>query len=148
MKSYCVLFICTLCLTETLFAEESKPTPLDVVKKRMSALNDHNLEAFLSTYAEDVAVFVYPDRPLGEGKSHIRKIFSPMIRKREVHVEIGKTMTADSYVVVEMSTSFGDIAEPSVAIYEVRDGLIRSVRFLRDSIRARQVDANRKKTSR
>ncbi|HIE99387.1 MAG: nuclear transport factor 2 family protein [Fuerstiella sp.] len=144
MKSYFVLFICTLCLTDLLSAEESTPTPLDVVKKRTSALNDHNLESFLATYAEDVAVFVYPDRPLGKGKAHVRKIFAPMIKKRNVHVEIDRTMTADSFVVVEMRTSFGDIAEPSVAIYEVRDGLIQSVRFLRDSIRARQIETNKK----
>jgi hypothetical protein len=105
----------------------------------MRALNDHDLGTFLSTYAEDVGIYVYPERSLGKGKTHIKKLFSPMFEKGEVHVEIGETMTADSFVVVETKTSFGNRVEKSVAVYEVRGGLIRSVRFLRDSLRAAQV---------
>lgn len=144
MKACFLALVCTACFHGALAAKEPEPTPLAVVKQRMHALNAHDLETFLSTYAEDVSIFVYPDRQLGKGKSHLRKIFAPMIRNGEVHVKIGTALTTDSYVVVESTTSFGSIAEPSVAIYEVRDGLIQSVRFLRDTIRARQVEAKPK----
>ena len=66
-----------------------------------------------------------------------------MIRRGEMKVEVGQTMVADSFVVVESTSSFGDTKETGTAIYEVRDGLIRSVRFLRDTLRAKRVEANR-----
>ena len=45
-------------------------------------------------------------------------------------------LSADGYVVVESTTTFADAIEKGLALYEVRDGLIRRVSFLRDNRRA------------
>lgn len=104
----------------------------------MHALNAHDFKRFMATYSKDVAVYVYPDRLLGKGKSHIKKIFGPMIAQGKIHVEVGRILSADSYVVVESRTSFGDTFESSVSIYEIREGLIHAVRFLRDDVKAQR----------
>ncbi|MFN3192857.1 MAG: nuclear transport factor 2 family protein [Aureliella sp.] len=123
-------------------AQESTTQPIDVVNARNRALNAHDLDAFLATYAEDVVIYVYPSREIGRGKRHIAKIFSPFIDAKDVRTSVKKTMVADGFVVVDSVTTFGKKSEEGVAIYEVRNGLIKTVRFLRDTLRAKQTDAN------
>lgn len=119
----------------------SSVSPLEIVNERHRALNAHDLDAFLATYAEDVEIFVYPSKKLGDGKKHIRKIFSLYIEKKDIRTKVKRTMESDGYVVVESATTFGKKTESSIAIYEVREDKIQSVRFLRDSLRAKQAAA-------
>ncbi len=113
-------------------------TPLTVVNKRTKALADHDFDIFMSTYAENVEIFVYPDKPLGKGKEHVRTLFAPMFKAGEVEIEVTHQLVSDSFVVCASTISFADKSETTVAVYEVRDGLIQSVRFLRDNLRATQ----------
>ena len=98
----------------------------------MSTYNSHDLDAFLELYAEGVEVFTYPDRSLGGGVDHMRSIFAPMFEEGEVHVTIHHQIAKDSYVVNHETVSAGGSTTEYVSIYEVRDGLIQSVRFVRD----------------
>ncbi len=131
-----VLVILLLGLTDAHASEQA--TPLGVVNKRTKALADHDFGDFMSTYAENVEIFVYPDKPLGKGKEHIRTLFAPMFKAGEVEIEVTHQLVSDSFVVCESTISFADKSETTVAVYEVRDGLIQSVRFLRDNLRATQ----------
>jgi hypothetical protein len=106
--------------------------PLDVVNQRMSAYNRHDLGAFLDVYADGIEIFNYPDRSLGKGKPHLRSIFEPMFEEGVVQVEVHHQIAKDSYVVNHETVTSGDTTTEYVSIYEVRDGLIQSVRFVRD----------------
>jgi hypothetical protein len=119
-------------------AQQNAQTPLSVVNKRTKALSDHNFDDFMSTYAENVEIFVYPDKSLGKGKEHLRALFAPMFKRGDVEIEVTRQLVSDSFVVTESITSFADKSETTLAIYEVRDGLIQSVRFLRDGLKASQ----------
>jgi hypothetical protein len=107
-------------------------TPLDVVNRRMDAYNRHDLGAFLGAYADDVEVYTYPDRSLGGGKDHMGSIFQPLFEQGVVQVEIHHQIAKDGYVVNHETVTDGDETTEYVSIYEVRDGLIQSVRFVRD----------------
>lgn len=107
-------------------------TPLEVVNLRSQALNDHDLEAFLGTYAGDAEIFTYPDESLGKGKAHLEGIFGPMFEKGVVRSETHHQIEKGDYVVVHETVDYGDYVREYVAIYEVRDGLISTIRFLRD----------------
>jgi hypothetical protein len=48
--------------------------------------------------------------------------------RSETHHQIEK----GDYVVVHQTVDYGDYVREYVAIYEVRDGLITTIRFLRD----------------
>lgn len=117
-------------------------SPIDVVNARNNALNSHDLDTFLATYADDVVIYVYPDKKLGEGKEHIKKIFSYFIESKKVSTKVKRTLAAESYVVVESATTFGKKIEQGIAIYEIRENKIQSVRFLRDTLRAKQTDVS------
>jgi hypothetical protein len=107
-------------------------TPLEVVNLRMQALNNHDLETFLGTYAEDAEIFTYPVESLGKGKAHLKGIFGPMFEKGVVRSETHHQIEKGDYVVVHQTVDYGDYVREYVAIYEVRDGLITTIRFLRD----------------
>ncbi len=121
---------------------ERQLSPVDVVNERNRALNAHELEAFMATYADDVSVYVYPAKKLGDGKKHIRKIFALLIETKSVKTVVKKTMANDGFVVVESVNTVGKKTEEGIAIYEVRGDKIKSVRFLRDKIRAKRTDAD------
>ena len=117
--------------------DESSPqsesqSPLDVVNQRMSAYNSHDLTAFMALYSDDIEVFTYPDKSLGKGKKHLRSIFEPMFQDGVVQVEIHHQIAKDKYVVNHETVSNGANATEYVSIYEVSDGLIQSVRFVRN----------------
>ena len=119
-------------------AQQAEQTPLSVVNKRTKALADHDFSEFMSTYAEDVQLFVYPDKLLGKGKEHVRMLFAPMFKDGNIEVQVAHQLVSDGFVVCESTISFSDKSETTIAIYEVRNGLIQSVRFVRDNLRASQ----------
>lgn len=106
--------------------------PLDVVNERMRAYNAHDLQAFLAVYADDVEIFTYPDMSMGSGKAKIRGIFEPMFAEGKVKVVIQHQIAKDGYVINHEAVDYGEGDIEYVSIYEVRDGLITTVRFVRD----------------
>jgi hypothetical protein len=70
-----------------------------------------------------------------------------MFELGDVEVEVSQQLVSDSFVVSASITSFSDKSETTVAIYEVRNGLIQSVKFLRDQLRATQSKRSPKKVS-
>lgn len=113
-------------------SEGEMRSPLEVVNLRMQAYNDHDLDTFLSTYSKDVEIFTYPDKSLGKGKKHIKSLFEEMFQDSTLQVEIHHQISKDGYVINHETVVSGETETEYVSIYEVRKGLIRSVRFVRD----------------
>ena len=107
-------------------------SPLETVNLRMRAYNEHDLDALLSTYSEGVEIFTYPERSLGKGKKRLENLFESLFREGSVHVDIHDQIAKDSYVINHETVVSGNEKTEYVSIYEVRNGLIRSVRFVRD----------------
>lgn len=127
-----LLIISLIMIPNICFGEEVHPE--EVVRNRITYLNDGNLDRFLSTYSSDVEVYVYPDRLLGKGRSRLRKIFAPMIKKGKAKVDLLNLLVSDSYVITETKNIYDKNSEVSITIYQVKNGLIKSVRFVRDDI--------------
>ena len=112
--------------------QNKQASPLEVVKKRMAAYNKHDLETFMSTYSDDIQVYTYPNVRIGrKGKAHIRSIFEPLFKDAAVKVTIHQQIVQGRYVVNEETVEQKGKTTRYVSIYEVKDGLINSVRFLR-----------------
>lgn len=121
-------------------ADTPPRSPQEVVEARMAALNAHDIEALMALYAEDVAVTVFPGRPLTSGRPALRELFASLIDAGDVDVTVSAMLVSGSFVVVERTFSYGDVSEPGVAVYRVEDGRITHVEFLRDSRRAQRLD--------
>lgn len=107
-------------------------SPLEVVNRRMSLYNAHDLEGFLAMYSPDIAIYDYPDTFFGSGIDHMRGIFAPLFVPGGVQTEVLSQLVSGSHVINEEIVTYPDKEVRYVSIYEVREGKIQSVRFLRD----------------
>ena len=108
-------------------------TPMEVVNKRMEFYNLHNFSEFIQFYDDDVKIYTYPDKLLGTGTDNITSIFEPKFASKSIHVEIVSQMNNGNYVINHEIVTENGIDTKYVSIYEVKDGLIKSVKFVRDN---------------
>lgn len=108
--------------------------PIEVVQAQVDAYNQRDLERFLSFYADEAQIFDYPDHLLMAGKDAMReryrKLFEPA---PQLHALILNRIAFDRFVIDRESVTGradGKTIE-AVAIYEIRDGRIVRVTFLR-----------------
>jgi hypothetical protein len=115
-------------------AAKAVPAPIEIVQAQVEAYNRRDLEGFLSFYADDAQIFDYPDHLLMSGKDPMReryrKLFEPA---PELHAAILHRIAFDRFVVDQEKVTGRQDGVPieAVAIYEVRDGRIVRVTFLR-----------------
>jgi hypothetical protein len=113
-------------------AQNITPTPLEIVNKRMEFYNQHNFIEFIKLYSSDVEIYTYPDKLLATGTDNITSIFKPKFIAKSIKVEIISQMHNGDYVINQEIVSENAIQTKYISIYEVKDGLIRSVKFVRD----------------
>ena len=111
---------------------ESISSPLEIVNKRMEYYNLHNFEKFIKLYADDVKIYTYPNKLLGKGTENITSIFKPKFAAKSIQVEIVSQMNNGNHVINHEIVTENGIETKYVSIYEINDGLITSVRFVRD----------------
>lgn len=108
------------------------PTPLSIVNKRMAFYNQHNFTEFIKLYSPDVEIYTYPNSLLGTGTDNLTSIFKPKFIAKSIKVEIISQMYNGNYVINHEIVSENKIQTKYISIYEVKDGLITSVKFVRD----------------
>ena len=122
-----------LLLSHQTFSQEVESSPIDVVNARMLAYNNHDLEAFLNTYSDYIEVYTYPDIKLGKsGIGQISAIFKPMFKEGGISVKIHSQISNGNYVINHETVTYNGIGKKYVSIYEVVNGKILSVRFVRE----------------
>jgi len=133
MKTATIFIMFFLSLSFAIAQEQNvTPTPLEIVNKRMEFYNQHNFEEFIKLYADDVKIYTYPDKLLGTGTENITSIFKPKFAVKSIYVKIVSQMNNGSHVINHEIVMEDGKETKYVSIYEVRDGLITSVRFVRD----------------
>lgn len=108
-------------------------TPEAVVDAQLVAYNKRDLEAFLSFYADDAVLASHPDQVTQTGKAEMRTRYQSRFSNPNVHAEIIKRITFDRFVVDHERITAPPAQEviEAVAIYEVKEGKIVRVTFLK-----------------
>jgi len=114
-------------------ATETVPEPIEIAQAQVEAYNRHDLEGFLSFYADNAQIFEYPDHLVMAGKDAMRdgyrKLFEPA---PQLHAAILHRITLGRFVIDQEKVSGRqDGTIEAVAIYEIKDGRIVRVTFLR-----------------
>lgn len=112
--------------------QTSKLTPLEAVNARMDHFNQHDLTAFLNSYHKDVKIYTYPSKLLGKGSGRLASIFEADFKEKNIHVEIINQISNGPYVINHEIVTRAEKETKYVSIYEVKEGLITSVRFVRE----------------
>ena len=98
----------------------------------MNFYNQHNFDQFIKLYNDSVKVYTYPDKLLASGKSNIVSIFEPKFSSKSIQVKIISQINNGSYVINQEIVTENGMDTKYISIYEVKNGLITSVRFVRD----------------
>lgn len=112
--------------------QDSKQTALSIVNQRMDLYNQHNFEDFIKLYSDDVKIYTYPEKLLGKGADNITSIFKPKFAEKSIQVKIISQMNNGKHVINHEIVTENGKETKYVSIYEVDNGLIKSVRFVRD----------------
>ncbi|MDH6705872.1 uncharacterized protein (TIGR02246 family) [Kitasatospora sp. MAA19] len=104
--------------------------PALVVDRQLAAYNNHDLDAFVATYAEDVSITRRDGSSL-HGREALRAVYGPMFAAGRCRAEIVGRLTEGDRV-VDHEVAHGLAADPVrvLVAYRVRDGLIDRVDFL------------------
>lgn len=109
-------------------------TPRDIVNHQLIVYNAHDIEGYCALFAEDATISdLVTGQMICQGLTEIRKVYTARFADNPklsctVHQHMdGPTHAIDKETVHGLPT--GDLH--IIAIYEVRDELIRSLRFIR-----------------
>jgi hypothetical protein len=105
-----------------------------VVQVQLEAYNRRDLEGFLATYSPTIRIYAHPDRLLVSGLDEMRREYGEAFAAEpNGRARIATRMVQGNYVIDhEHVTGLSDGNEVRVvAVYEVRDGKIQNVWFLR-----------------
>jgi hypothetical protein len=108
-------------------------TPFELVEKEVAAFNGRDIEAFLETFADDATL----DGLTGSngsisGRGEIREHFGGRMSQWGLNVEILSRIALGPWIVDHEIVHRPDGDAEQLAIYEVREGLIRHVQVLKN----------------
>ena len=111
-------------------------TPEDIVQQQVEAYNRHDLDAFSATYADDIVVYRFPSMKLVlQGRAALERFYREQrFNMPELKAEVVSRMCHGNKIIDhERITGLAEgETVRAVAIYEVRDVLIRRVWFVEE----------------
>ena len=107
--------------------------PVEVVEEQLEAYNARDLDRFAATYSGDIRIYRLPaTEPTIVGQAQLREVYAKRFASPDLHATIVNRIVMGNKV-VDHERVVGIEAQPieAVAAYEVAEGLIRAVWFLR-----------------
>lgn len=110
----------------------SEESPANIVQKQLDAYNARDLDAFMATYAEDIQLFRFPDQLTAQGQESMKKRYGSFFESTpDLHCEIKNRIVIGNKVIDEEYITANGSHFSAVAIYEVENGKISKVTFVR-----------------
>lgn len=116
----------------TKLAIVAEVSPRSLAQEQLEAYNKRDIEAFLKPYAKDVKVYSYPNKLEYEGIEEMRKRYAPKFKAtKDLHCKIISRVVKGNVVIDEEEVTANGATFHAVAIYEIVNGKISVVRFVR-----------------
>lgn len=116
----------------TFIFDQESPNPETIVQEQLDAYNNRDIEGFLETYTDDIELFNFPSQRRSKGKEEMRKGYGGYFESTpDLNCEIKNRMVIKNIVIDEEYITANGNNFSAVAIYEVSDGKIAKVTFLR-----------------
>jgi len=108
-------------------------SPEAIVEAQLVAYNNRDLEGFLSFYSADAVLANYPHEITQSGKDQMRTRYSKAFANKNIRATIVKRIVFGSFVMDHERITAAPAAAviEAVAIYEVKNGKIIRVTFLK-----------------
>lgn len=104
--------------------------PESVVQRQVNAYNARNIDAFLSTYSENIELYNFPGGLIGAGKEKMRDMYEGFFKSNtNLHCEIVNRIVLGNTVIDHERVRLNGKTLEAIAIYEVSNGKIVKVTF-------------------
>lgn len=108
-----------------------KDSPEAIVQRQLNAYNARIYKAFIDTYSDDVELYNYPNQLIGKGMDALKRYESFFANTPNLYCEIKKRMVIGNKVIDHENVRAGNNTLNAVAVYEVKNGKISKVTFIR-----------------
>jgi hypothetical protein len=113
---------------------QTSESPRDIVNRQLAVYNAHDMEGYCALFAQDATISdLVTGQMICNGIDEIRKVYTARFADNpNLHCIVHQRMEGPTHAIDKETVSglpTGDLH--LMAIYEVRDGLIRSLRFIR-----------------
>lgn len=106
-------------------------SPENLAQRQLNAYNLRDIDAFLEPYAEDVEVYMFPEKLLYKGKETMRQQYANMFQQvTNLHCELKSRMIQDNIVIDKERVRFGEQIVEAIAIYHIKNEKIQKVYFI------------------
>ncbi len=109
-------------------------TPRDIVNRQLTAYNAHDIEGYCALFAQDATISdLVTGQMICNGIDEIRKVYTARFADHpNLHCIVHQRMEGPTHAIDKETVSGLPAGELHLmAIYEVRDGLIKSLLFIR-----------------
>ncbi|SHI59100.1 hypothetical protein SAMN04488508_10266 [Aquimarina spongiae] len=118
--------------TSTMLALVSDASPEHIVQKQLDAYNKRDIEEFLAAYSKNVKVYDFPEQLQYEGLDKMRTSYAGFFKNTpNLHCEIKNRIVFGNKVIDEELVTVNGSQFSVIAIYEVSNGKISKVTFIR-----------------
>ncbi len=108
-------------------------SPEAVVQRQLNAYNARDIEAFLNTYSDDVELHDFPATLSVKGKATMRKSYDSLFKEvANLYCEVEKRIVIGNKIIDKEKVRAGNRFIHAVAVYEVENGKIKRVTFLKE----------------
>ncbi|TCK68897.1 hypothetical protein DFQ05_0407 [Winogradskyella wandonensis] len=116
----------------TMLALVSEISPEEIVQQQLDAYNARDIDAFMATYSNDIKLYNFPNELRTEGQEAMKTSYKGFFENTpDLNCKILKRIVTGNKVIDhELVTANGNTFK-AVAIYEVENGLISKVTFVR-----------------
>lgn len=107
-------------------------SPEEVVQRQLNGYNAKDIDAFMDTYSDDIELYDFPAKLISTGKEDMKKSYAGFFQRvPNLYCEIVKRITIGNKIIDHEKVRAGQQTFSAVAIYEVKNGKISKVTFIR-----------------
>ncbi|MBL7742055.1 MAG: amidohydrolase family protein [Chitinophagaceae bacterium] len=107
-------------------------SPEEIVQRQLNGYNAKDIDAFMDTYSDDIELYDFPAKLISKGKEEMKKSYAGFFQRvPNLYCEIVKRITIGNKVIDHEKVRAGQQTLGAVAIYEVKNGKISKVTFIR-----------------
>ena len=107
-------------------------SPEGIVQQQLDAYNARNINGFAATYSDDVKLYNFPNELVSEGIEALRESYGGFFKATpDLNCKITKRIVRGNKVIDEEMLTMNGQKFVAVAVYEVVDGKIAKVTFIR-----------------
>jgi hypothetical protein len=112
----------------------TNPSPRDIVNQQLVVYNNHNIDGYCALFADNATISdLVTGQMICVGLDQIRSVYEKRFADNpKLHCTVHQKMEGADFA-IDKETVTGLASGPLhiMAIYEVREGLIQSLRFIR-----------------